>query len=96
MNTAAHLTPQDIDRLARRRAGMLAGWLIHATIFVLVNILLATISFMNGRTWALYPFFGWGLGLAIHGVVVLMSRAGGGFMGRLVQRERERLTRQNG
>ena len=96
MNTSAPLTPQDIDRLARRRAGMLVGWLIHATIFVLVNLPLATISFMNGHTWALYPFFGWGLGLAIHGAVVLLSRVGGGFMGRLVQRERERLARQNG
>ena len=27
MNTSAPLTPQDIDRLARRRAGMLAQWL---------------------------------------------------------------------
>lgn len=94
MNTSAPLTPQEIDRLARRRAGMLAGWLIHATIFVLVNLLLAAISFMNGHTWALYPFFGWGLGLAIHGGVVLLSRIGGGFMGRLVQRERELLARK--
>ncbi|HEX2543160.1 MAG TPA: 2TM domain-containing protein [Caldimonas sp.] len=96
MNTSSSsLTPDDLDGLARRRAGMLAGWLVHATVFVLVNILLATLSFMNGRTWALYPFFGWGLGLAIHGMVVLMSRLGGGFMGRLVQRERELLARRN-
>ncbi len=94
MNSTAPLSPQDIDRLARRRAGLLAGWLIHATIFVLVNLLLATLSLMNDRTWALYPFLGWGLGLAIHGAVVLLAR--GGFMGRLVQRERERLVRQNG
>jgi len=96
MNTSPPLTPAQLDRLARRRAGMLAGWLVHATVFVAVNVLLATLSFMNGHTWALYPFFGWGLGLAIHGAVVLMSRVGGGVMGRLVQRERELLARRGG
>ena len=96
MNTAPPLTPAELDRLARRRAGALAGWLVHATVFVAVNVLLATLSFMNGHTWALYPFFGWGLGLAIHGAVVLMSRVGGGVMGRLVQRERELLARKGG
>jgi hypothetical protein len=94
MNTTTRLSPEDLDHLARRRAGALAGWLIHATVFVLVNVLLATLSFMNGHTWALYPFFGWGLGLAIHGAAVLLSR--GGMMGRLVERERELLARRNG
>jgi hypothetical protein len=94
VNTSSPLTPAELDRLARRRAGVLAGWLVHATVFVAVNVLLATLSFMNGHTWVLYPFFGWGLGLAIHGAVVLMSRVGGGVMGRLVQRERELLARR--
>lgn len=88
--------PLDIDRieqLARRRAGMQMGWLIHAAVFVAVNGLLATLSFGSGRNWAIYPFFGWGLGLAIHGLVVLLAMPGGGLMRRLVQRERERLAR---
>lgn len=94
MNTPAPLASAALDRLARRRAGMLAGWLVHATVFVAVNVLLAAVSFMNGHPWVLYPFFGWGLGLAIHGAVVLMSRLGGGMMGRLVQRERDILARR--
>jgi hypothetical protein len=95
MPTPDSLSASDLDRLARRRAGMLVGWLVHATVFVAVNALLATVSFMNGHTWALYPFFGWGLGLAIHGAAVLLSRMGSGVMGRLVQRERELLARRN-
>jgi hypothetical protein len=95
MPASATLSAADLDRLARRRAGALVGWLVHATVFVAVNALLATLSFMNGHTWALYPFFGWGLGLAIHGAAVLLSRFGGGVMGRLVQRERELLARRN-
>jgi hypothetical protein len=91
------LSAPELDRLARRRAGMLLGWLIHATVFVAVNLLLATLSFMKGHGWVVYPFLGWGLGLAIHGAVVLLSRVGGrGFMGHLVQRERELLARRNG
>jgi hypothetical protein len=91
------LSAPELDRLARRRAGMLLGWLVHATVFVAVNLLLATLSFMNGHTWVVYPFLGWGLGLAIHGAAVLLSRVGGrGVMDRLVQRERELLARRNG
>lgn len=96
MNSTASLAAPDLDRLARRRARMLAGWLVHAAIFVGVNVLLATVSIMSGHSWALYPLFGWGLGLAIHGAVVLASRLGGGLMGRLVQRERELLARRHG
>lgn len=39
----------------------------------------------------MFPAFGWGLGLAIHGLVVYLTTGGGGLHGRLVQRERERL-----
>jgi len=85
----------DIERLARKRAGMRLGWLIHATVFILVNMLLVGLSLMSGRTWAIYPFLGWGLGLAIHGTVVLLALPGGSsLMERLVQHERSRLALQ--
>ena len=85
----------DIERLARKRAGMRLGWLIHATVFVLVNMFLIGLSLMSGRIWAVYPFFGWGLGLAIHGAVVLLALPGGSsLMERLVRQERDRLTLQ--
>ena len=32
MNTPTPLTPQQIDRLARRRAGAKMGWLLHALV----------------------------------------------------------------
>lgn len=85
------LSPERIERLARRRAGMRMGWLIHATVFVAVNLLLALISFSSGRGWAIYPFLGWGLGLAIHGAVVLAAMPGTGLMERMVEQERRRL-----
>lgn len=88
-------TPIELERLARRRAGMRLGWLIHAGAFVAVNALLAMLSLASGRAWAIYPFLGWGLGLAIHGAVVLANLSGGGLMERLVQQERRRLAQRD-
>lgn len=84
----------EIERLARKRAAMRMGWWIHATAFVAVNLLLAVLSFGSGRSWAVFPFVGWGIGLAIHGLVVLAALPGGGLMERMVQQERRRLAAQ--
>ena len=43
---------------------------------------------MNGRSWAIYPALGWGLGLLIHGLVVFITLPGGGLRERLVAHER--------
>ena len=80
----------DLERVARRRAGMKLGWYIHAGVYIAVNLLLASLSAMSGRGWAIYPALGWGLGLAIHGIVVFLV-AGGGVYEQLVERERRQL-----
>ncbi|MBU1360946.1 MAG: 2TM domain-containing protein [Gammaproteobacteria bacterium] len=80
-----------IERLARRRAGAKMGWFIHATVYVLVNLLLVFISASRGQGWAVYPLMGWGLGLLIHGAVVFFVMPGGNFYDRLVARERKAL-----
>jgi hypothetical protein len=85
---------QDLDRIARKRAGAKMGWYIHAFVFIAVNLLLAVLSASSGRHWAVFPFFGWGLGLAVHGFVVFVVTGGSGLHDRLVARERERLSLQ--
>jgi hypothetical protein len=92
MNPA--MSPEDLDRLARSRAGRKMGWYIHAFVFICVNTGLALLSTFSGRHWAVFPAFGWGLGLLIHGVVVFAAPLGIGFRERLVQQERERLQKQ--
>lgn len=84
----------DLERLARRRAGARLGWYIHATVYIAVNLLLAALSAMSGHHWAVFPALGWGLGLAIHGMVVFLVTGGAGLHERLVQRERDRLQLQ--
>ena len=83
-----------IERQARRRAGAKLGWYIHAGVYLAVNTLLAILSSMGDRSWAIYPALGWGLGLAIHGVVVFLVTGGGGLHQRLVERERQQLRTQ--
>lgn len=93
--THTALTPE-LERLARRRAGLRMGWISHASVFVVVNLGLAAIAFATGRHWALFPLLGWGLGLAIHGAVVLLSGPGAGLHQRLLEQERARLARAPG
>ncbi len=93
MNTATNINPQ-LERQARRRAGAKLGWYVHALAYISVNLLLALLSAMSGKHWAVFPAVGWGLGLAIHGLVVFVVTGGAGLHERLVQRERERLGAQ--
>jgi hypothetical protein len=83
-----------LERLARKRAGAKLGWYIHASVYLLVNLLLLALSVSSGRHWAVFPLLGWGLGLAVHGAVVFLLTGGAGLHERLVQRERKRLAQQ--
>ena len=89
------LSAEDIDRLARKRAGAKLGWFIHAAVFVIVNLVVFSLSQygFGRRPWSLAPFLGWGLGLALHGVSVWLLGAGGSLRERMVDKERERLQR---
>lgn len=89
---AQNIDRQDIERLARRRAGAKLSWYIHATVYIAVNLLLMILSAQSSRAWAIYPAVGWGLGLAIHGLVVFGLTSG--LHERLVQQERRRLLNQ--
>jgi hypothetical protein len=93
MNTNT-LQDTDIDRLARKRAGAKLSWYIHASVYIAVNLLLAMLSAMSDRHWAVFPAIGWGIGLAVHGAVVFLATGGAGLHERLVQQERKRLTLQ--
>jgi len=88
-------TPEQIDRLARRRAGAKMGWFIHAFVYLCVNAGLALLALSHGRDWYAYPLLGWGLGLALHGAAVWLMGPGAHWRERLVERERALLARRN-
>jgi len=87
-----HHDENDLERRARRRAGMKMGWAIHLLVYLVVNTLLAALSVLQGRHWAIYPALGWGVGLAVHGLVVLLASSG--WTERLVEAERRKLREQ--
>ena len=57
---------------AKKRVQALKGFYIHLLIFVLVNMLLFVIDLVFSRDsiWFHYPLFGWGIGIAVHGLSV--------------------------
>ena len=93
MNATPLLNPA-LEQLARKRASAKLGWYIHASVYIAVNVLLAVLSAMSGRHWAMFPAIGWGIGLAVHGAVVFLLAGGAGLHERLIQRERNRLASQ--
>lgn len=88
------LSSEALERLAQRRAKAKMGWYAHASVYVLVNLLLVTLSVGSGHYWAVFPALGWGLGLLIHGVAVFFLSGGSDWHERMVQAERERLARR--
>ncbi len=57
----------EIEFLARRRAGAKLGWYVHAAAFVVVNLVVFGMSRygFGNRPWSVFPLLGWGLGLVI-------------------------------
>ena len=96
MNTA--FAPEELDRLARKRAGAKLGWYAHDTLFLMINLAMLAFSKygFGSRPWSAFPLLGWGLGLALHGISVFVLGTGGGLRERMVRRERENLQRQQG
>ena len=84
-----------LEARARRRVNRKIGFYLHALVFVLVNLgLYAINSATGGAHWARFPLWGWGLGLAIHGLVTLVALQGDGVHKGMMEREIERLRRK--
>lgn len=82
-------TDPDTEKMARRAAAQKLGWLIHATVFALVNGGLWLAGQRGG--WLGLPTGGWVIGLLAHGAVVCLRPLGSGVYQWLLQRERDRL-----
>ena len=89
------LAIDDLETRARKRVRRKVGFYIHALVFVIVNLgLYAINTAAGGPRWSHFPLWGWGLGLAIHGIVTLIALQGDGLQQSMVQREIEHLRRQ--
>ena len=89
-------SPEEIERLARKRAGAKLGWYAHAALYLVVNLFLFALSgyAFGQRRWSVMPLLGWGVGLALHGISVFILGTGSDLRERMVRKERERLQRE--
>ncbi len=62
----------DLRRRAEKRVVAKAGFRSHALIYALVNAGLLGLNLLTSPQylWAGWPIFGWGIGLAAHGLSV--------------------------
>lgn len=86
----APLSPE-LERLARKRAGAMLGFYTHALIYLVVITGLSLLAFSQGKTWALWPAAGWGLGLLMHGLGVFGWGPGSALRERMTERELAKL-----
>jgi hypothetical protein len=94
MTTPTLPAEDELHRRARRRVNRRLGFFVHALVFTLVNLALWAINRVaGGPPWHLGALSGWGLGLAIHGLVTVLALQGEGWRERLLAQEVERLRR---
>lgn len=91
-----NLSDQELHEQAKKRVDIKMGFLVHLLVFVCVNTGLYLLNgVLGGAHWHFFPLWGWGLGLAIHGVVTLASLSGQGLRQRMMAQELERLRRMD-
>jgi len=77
-----------LEARARRRVARKIGFAIHAFVFIVVNTGLYLLNQFTGEPrWSHWPLMGWGLGLAIHGIVTFVGLSTDGLRRRLVEHE---------
>lgn len=96
MNTIP-LNDEELQKTAKRRVDIKMGFYTHLMVFILVNGGLYLLSGLTGSgRWHHFPLYGWGLGLAIHGVVTFLSLNGMGLREKLMAQEVEALRKRQG
>lgn len=91
-NETTRQTDDPLLRRARRRVAMKTGFFVHALVFTLVNLGLFTLNqAIGGSPWSHFPLWGWGLGLAIHGIVTLIKLGSEGWREQMLSAEVARL-----
>ncbi|THB76507.1 MAG: hypothetical protein D3926_17610 [Desulfobacteraceae bacterium] len=76
-------------RTAEQRVEAKIGFITHLTVYVLVNLMLVVINILqsNDTYWSVWPLLGWGIGLACHGLRVLMDVPIKNYKEKMIQEE---------
>jgi len=86
---------EELRKKAQKRAEEKVSFYIHLSVYIMVNLLLIVLWWINGGVstfpWFIFPLIGWGIGLVAHGVGVF---AGSSYVDKLAQKEFEKLKNQ--
>jgi len=86
------LPETEMWRVARKRAEDKAGFVVHLSMYVIVNSFLVFLWWStSGGTafpWFVFPLFGWGIGIVAHFMGAFL---GTGITDRMARREFERM-----
>jgi hypothetical protein len=94
MMSRDRIEDDSLEARAERRVRRKMGFYIHAFVFVAVNLGLYAINAVGGEPrWSHLPVWGWGLGLAIHGLVTFIALQGEGVRRGMLAREIDQLRR---
>lgn len=76
-------------RQAQRHVERKIGFLIHLSVYAIVNTGLILLSQITGRghAWPLGPMFFWGLALTLHGLRVYLREPGARWKRRMIEQE---------
>ncbi len=74
---------------AKKRAELKLGFYVHGVIFAAVNFLLFIVNAASGsdKWWFVWPLFGWGIGLLVHGVFVYFNASGEALKDEMIRKE---------
>lgn len=80
---------------AKRRVERKIGFLIHLAVFVTVNtgLILLNLLLVPGKTWAIWPLSGWGIGLLFHGLTVFLHAPGAAWKQRMIENELKNISK---
>jgi hypothetical protein len=67
------MVDQQVYEVAQKRAEAKIQFYIHLVVYLAVNLLLMIINLRSSpeKLWFLWPFFGWGIAVVVHGLKVL-------------------------
>lgn len=81
-------------RNAERYVEMKLGFFIHLAAYATVNTGLITLNLMQESRplWAIWPLFGWGIGLIFHGIGVFLRNPLAAWKRRMIEYELKKQT----
>ncbi len=86
----SNLPPADLAyQAAVRKVQRKLHFFSHLMIFVMVNCMLVAINLLTTpqRIWAFWPIFGWGIGVAMHGLQVFFADQHSQLQKRMIEKE---------